>query len=492
MRTWILSLIALIAGCIYATIVHGFSFGTIRGLLISFGNSLGLLVVIMALGSGLVGFPSALLQFVNYEERLRYCEFRAAELMERLEDARGQLALAMGEVVRIGRKFDAGKVTAYNPAESLERLRYCYSIIANEMPVNDAGVDDAVVRFPQPAIDDVSGEDAVNGDQPSISLSEMDLADIRGNLQRKAIEFRKVSYLWREQCKLAFELQDLIEWKNNSSAGGSGQATDDFRSQSSMTRARSTQYLNVYVLPVVCRILALFFAAVSVLVIFAECTLWSVKVFKTPFNLSPFSFALHSPWLDSRFSIQLYCFAVVLFFAMCFLFAIFRFSFFNIYELVPHHTEPYTLLLNATLCVRYTFPLTYNVLTVLHETALDARLFYGSESMITAFSKVLRNIELVPVFGVNFNMYFPACLSIFVLLSFFDVWNRMLSFFGFKRFRMGSGGGGESLEVTGRYLLSIERNKWSRLKGGSSSPYTGSKGPGYPQRPSFLSNVGSV
>ncbi|KAA8492607.1 LMBR1 domain-containing protein 2-like [Porphyridium purpureum] len=466
LRIWVLSGVLLLGFLVYAGTAYGFNFDTLRGILISFGNSFGLLVVMIALGSGLVGFPAALFGYANHERRLRYCEYAAGEIAERLENARAEVAAAMGQVITLRQLIVAGKIRSSKPSVSVERLSECLSVVERESPASGSSSDDEIVVFPQPFSDSEQSADTSAFNAPERTLSEDELAELRGDLSRKVIEFRKVSYLWRERCREYFELEELMQWKQYSALEtGTVVASSASPLSSSSTAPTSNvrKYLNAYVLPSLARLVGTLTVFLSVLVVLSEGTLWSIRVLGM--DLSVFSRLLHSRTLQGALGstgIQTLSYAIVGYFSACFLFAVFRFSFFHMYELVPCHTEVYTLLLNATMLVRYTFPLTYNVLTVLHETALDARLLGGGDkALITSFSDVLKNLELVPLFGVGFNMYFPSVLAVFVLLSFFDVWNLVLAMCGMKRFGFESKGN-ESLEATGRHLLAFERNREAR------------------------------
>jgi hypothetical protein len=53
----------------------------------------------------------------------------------------------------------------------------------------------------------------------------------------------------------------------------------------------------------------------------------------------------------------------------------------------------------------------------------------------TSFAKVLGEMDLLPILGLNFNTYFPIVVSVICFLFLFNVIDRLLSFCNITKFR---------------------------------------------------------
>lgn len=158
---------------------------------------------------------------------------------------------------------------------------------------------------------------------------------------------------------------------------------------------------------------------------------------------------------------QVICFLTVSYLFFCLFFGIFRFKLFMLYELVPRHTDPFTLVLNSTLCSRLLIPLAYNFITIMHETKFSVDILYPSKKdvPVSQIASLHRGMEEVPVFGVTFNIYFPSLIVLFVLLTLCKAWDKIMDLFDLTKYSF-EGVDDERLTTYGRTLLSQEREKW--------------------------------
>lgn len=90
---------------IYMAIRYHFSPYSLMGLLIGLSNAFGLLGVIAMLGYGIVQIPRMLWQRGNLYRRLRYCEFKATEYTDRMDEARAELSQILGQIERVQQKL---------------------------------------------------------------------------------------------------------------------------------------------------------------------------------------------------------------------------------------------------------------------------------------------------------------------------------------------------------------------------------------------------
>lgn len=345
------------------------------------------------------------------------------------------------------------------PLSERKTIKKYIKLIKAEVPTSNA-----TLSLPRAIVDETAHS----------ALTEEFLAGLRFSVKKKVIEFRKVNYLWRKRCVEAFELQDVLQWKRGELEvhGFLPRLFFGFRA---------------YILPVISRFAALGAVILTTAFIWSESTLWSIMLPK-PLDLSPFSILLHHtfppyvliqvrikfelvnsprPWtfylLCSFFwKNKVVCFLCVSYLFFCLFFGIFRFRLFMLYELVPKHTDAFTLVLNAMLCSRLLIPLAFNFTTVMHETHFSASIIYqnAEDLPILQIANLHRGMDEVPFFGVGFNLYFPSVIVVFALLALFRVWDRLMNMFDMNSYSF-EGVGDERLEAFGRNLIAQERSKWS-------------------------------
>jgi len=407
-----------------------FSLQGLSGILVSLANVFGVFVSTLMLSYGLIEVPKWLWKFGDYQAKLRSSEIRATYTMERMEEAKSSMALALGNINAVMSLYDKSKKDM--PTRKRKTIKKFIRLIQAEVPNPDSGL-----TLPK----------AIQDNALHCALTEDYLAGLRFKVKKRVIEFRKVNYLWKKRCVEAFELEDLIQWR-----------TGDFQASSWIDSVFLT--IRAYILPVFSRIAAAATALLTMATIWSEATLWTISL-RNSLDLSPFSYLihqLHPPYIV----VILFCFACVLYLYTCLFFGIFRFRLFMLYELVPKHTDPFTLVLNSILCSRLLIPVAYNFITIMHETTYSISILYEGATTAMAMTRIAtlhKGMDEVPVFGVSFNLYFPAVIVLFVLLTLCRVWDKIMNLFDLTKYSF-EGVGDERLEAFGRQLLSQERNKW--------------------------------
>lgn len=162
--------------------------------------------------------------------------------------------------------------------------------------------------------------------------------------------------------------------------------------------------------PMICRIIGILFMFMSILIVLGECTLFTAQ----PIGLFPLMVQ------DSHgvYYTQLYCLIPLLYIILCSYFALFNLKLSGSYGLYSHnHTDPSNLVWSAFFLARLTAPLAYNFFTFL-------------KIKNTVFNEVMGIIDIVPVLGQDFAIFFPLLLIIFCLMNYFNVNGRVMSAFG--------------------------------------------------------------
>ena len=109
------------------------------------------------------------------------------------------------------------------------------------------------------------------------------------------------------------------------------------------------------------------------------------------------------------------------------LYGVFNLKFFGIYHVSKkQNTDPSSLLFLTGFICKVGYPLCLNFLQILK-----------MRSYKTSLEELLGVMDLFPVFGNNFAVFYPTVLVIFILFNLFDIYGKIsnllgLSAFGFK------------------------------------------------------------
>lgn len=130
---------------------------------------------------------------------------------------------------------------------------------------------------------------------------------------------------------------------------------------------------------------------------------------------------------------------------------------FNWYKLLPYQqTDTYSLLFSAAYLCRIGTPVALNYIYLI-----------GFDATNSAFVRVMGTMTVVPFFGGNFNIIFPALILVVALATLFDLWARIFFIFTcgkFKSFEYDEFSEDEYTS-TGRDLMSKEREAEQRGSG---------------------------
>ena len=175
-----------------------------------------------------------------------------------------------------------------------------------------------------------------------------------------------------------------------------------------------------YLRATVYRITALFFAILSISIIWSEATLGS------PYNLSPF--ALVQEYLSSDdddqdgILFQIAALVPLLYMAICTANGLFQVGRFGPYCLRGNRqSHGVALVFNAQYLVRLQFPLAYNYLMMLK---------YDTSK--TAFSIFLGQMDVVPLFGKSFPVYAPLLILFLCAFTLCNVYAKIMNLLGFE------------------------------------------------------------
>lgn len=88
----------------------------------------------------------------------------------------------------------------------------------------------------------------------------------------------------------------------------------------------------------------------------------------------------------------------------------------------PHQSPDSSLLFNSNYLARLQFSLGYNFLLFLNSKGIDG----------TSFQKLMKNMEIIPLFGSSFAVYAPIITAIIGIVTYFNVYARLLKWSGIQ------------------------------------------------------------
>ena len=151
--------------------------------------------------------------------------------------------------------------------------------------------------------------------------------------------------------------------------------------------------------------------------------LWSDLLMATALE-SPIAFLMGARNMTEQTSgalVQVISFLVLSYMSVCTYWSLFRINLGWAYTLQgPQQSPPSSLIFNGQYFSRLQFSLGYNFLLILNVTWTTR----------TAFSRLMNNIQIVPVFGTSFTTYVPMVMVMVALLTFFNTLSRVLHMIG--------------------------------------------------------------
>lgn len=188
--------------------------------------------------------------------------------------------------------------------------------------------------------------------------------------------------------------------------------------------------------PFFCRILSIVCLVFSLLIILGEVTLF----IDIPVGLFPLIFQNNYGPLGT----QVLCLIPLTYILVCSYIGLFRLKLKGRYGLYKNnHTDPGNLCWSSFIMARLTPPLCYNFL-----------MFIKVDESI--FNEVYGILNLVPILGKGFSVFFPSLLVVFALLNYFNVFSRIMGWFGLSQYTF-SDSYDDDLILEGKSLLAKSR-----------------------------------
>lgn len=392
LKFYVVVLLLLVVFIVWMAISNSWGPTKLSGFLIAAANTYGMLLIVVMLGYGLVEAPRALWIKSDPRRALTRLEFRAPDLEENLFDAKCIADECVQEARRLSRLIPAEPTD-----EEGKELRRCMNIVLMKLPAEATGASAGV---------------AADSAAPSLKS----LAAVHTKLIKAIPQLEKCQAQWDSLVKDASELQSVIEGGEQptdyDSAHPEGRVQTCLRRLSWLHKSKMSWWFNK--------------AAAVVLAIMSALVLWCELAIPLPWDLSMFGLLVHG--VQGSFAKQLFAFLPFAYISTCMYLALFRVKFFSAITLTGGRlTNAYALMFNASYLCRLQFVLAFNYLLVLKTG--------DTTSAPTAFERsVGAHMQLVPVFGSDFNNFIPILLLIFAILSLLRVVDRIVRKIGIEGF----------------------------------------------------------
>lgn len=398
------------------------------GFLMALSNAWGLIMAMVFLGHGLVQLPRALWKSANHRRSLARLEFMAPMFKEQLVDAQADLDAVQAEIQALHRH------AIDDPA--LERL-------VNEL-VNGA---------PLPEIDFCNGlaeAGRVRHNEVRPVITREHLVKLNYRAKEAVAHCGSSSSKWQELVHKAIHLQDVI---TNEHYNRGCLWSPTLGPPSPYRWVRFLQWLwHVHMDSLVRRALGIAAVLMSLMILWSEASLVYPRA-----DLSIISWIIHWKRLSPT-SVEFFTLGLLLYLATCTYSSFMKVRIFRYYLLVPHHTDEKSLLFFAAYFCRLAFPLGYNYLTLIQGPATG-------NYLQTEFSKVMGPVDLIPLLGANFNLYFSVGLVAVCVLVLFR-WHGWVAkmFSSDPNFSFDDYSDAQEHLAEGRELISAARRQEERLR----------------------------
>jgi hypothetical protein len=449
-RCWAIMLgLLLVAILILAVKLHKWN---VVPILMTIGNTYGLLLVALLLGYGLVDVPRQMWRVALPEKELRRTQilanaadealFEAVWELQDVEDDIDQAVRSIRHVQEdgillqsLGNKIQDDNV-ALDSFSTLESsyYQYCTQKLVhrrNQTALLDAELQsrrmkrrdrfrqrDTTQRDEENTNSHESGKFAEDEQVPTIPQ----LAQLHARLKAAQVKLESAEQSWTECVErskfyeaMMEETSSLIDTSLLPTASLVGGSNNAFSSaQAKLRHLWITRLIKPFSITSSC-----IFAALSIMV------LWSEATMSLPWNLSPFAFILSMAAGETK-GFLFACLALLplLYMSACVYTSIFKMSFFG-----PNclrgckQSSGAALIFNAQYLIRMQFPLGYNYLLMLK---------YHTDDTNCSFAAIMKHMSTVPFFGTSFSVYAPLLILALCGFTLCNGYPRLLGILGLE------------------------------------------------------------
>lgn len=382
-----------IAGLVYFILENGFHMASIKGMVMALAYLYGLIFAMGLMGHGLVALPRRLYKSAWVGQRLRRLQTQAPKMKDKLDEASEQLDKLEQTVVQLKRHKGGASRDQQDWIDELADTSNFLDLrpgASNSLPASNASI-------------------------PGV-VTDRYLADLTRKLKRARHKKARFVDEWIRLCDDAQDAQTILDASTSKKLEFVNPRSTGLAVLDRLTFLTPSMrfYLHMYVIPSTRIALAVFFAIISVMLVWSEV----VHSFAPKLSLIGLTI-VHYP--DSKpggrvgFAGQLIAGAWILYMDATTLYAISDVKVWGNRALVRRQTYAESACWYSFQVARLTVPLSYNFITMLpSDVYKDTNFFQFLGQLIDltplgkGFSLFFPCILLIPVFGTLFNLYGKA------------------------------------------------------------------------------------
>ncbi|PNW77818.1 hypothetical protein CHLRE_10g453100v5 [Chlamydomonas reinhardtii] len=397
----------------------------LMGLGIGLSNAFGLIASIILLGYGLVEIPRNMWK-ADPERQLKWCAHRAGKYAEKVMKATSELETVVTIIAANERQ-----IRRHDP------LRKYMDIIVEhlekESPIKPSDLAARAAAAGRPGID----IESIAAEDLEYNYDVSGLAALRRRMFFAISTYNGDRAQYEEVMAEAFELEDIVKCRQLNDY------TPRVPTRSPIKKA--VWYYKCALRAHWHRVLAVVFAMLSVLIVWAEATIVS------PVDISPLSLLIKGTD-NAEFGVQLLTLLPLAYICACTYAALFSITAFDYNKLIPRATIGSALMQNGTLMCRFAAPTCWNFYHMIRMTGSHGK------TGTTVFEDKMGSMDVPAFLRQHLNTYLPLILVVECGITLLNLWDRIMGICVSSKYKFSNDDDVEDAYTEkGRQLIARER-----------------------------------
>ncbi|KAF0975890.1 hypothetical protein FDP41_005217 [Naegleria fowleri] len=419
------------------------SLDLIAGLGLSLSNIYGLVLLVGFIGYGLVGLPRSILDMSNDERQLRLYEFKTPTIVEELEDLEDELL----EYLSICKVLDRRVTQDHKQRKNIDRIMKTVQEATDHHP--------QLLKKSGSFIHLEHSENLIPSKIEELTRSQC--VKIHRLLQKAIREFSSKQYQWKHLQRKAFILQDIIESKSNHKEKRIVSVFRSPRPKFLQTILEKPEWIyRTYLRSFVLKLIVTLFIPFGLILMWCEFTPLFKNIHATKhLKLSILELIIMS--MKDRFAIQFVSLGILSLILAVLLFAMYRVRILYIFQMVPHHTDAYTLFYTCIFLCRAIPSMCFNFLQMVGVDPDDGVAYYTIYGALR-----LDGLRIFGVLGGFIVDYFPILIIVVAFITLFKLIERCGTLCNIQRFNYSTSTMNDETVLEGREILQRARKRKMR------------------------------
>jgi hypothetical protein len=384
----------------------------IIALMMAMGNTYGVFIIIVLMGSGLVGLPRRLWQISDSNTELKRIYISAPSIESSYQESRFELEDIEADVSTI---FKWVQSLDCNNKKYIELMKYV-DILNDSVNNFEFVCRSTSLKYAASTTSSIKNIEDTN---------KQSLVDLNSKLKKIQIKVLACEKRWRILLKKCERYEQVTQFLNggldNTNVGWNEMKTEVTNDSSNKLWWWQKKFCCQPFLSTGFRIICI--VSSTVCAIMSVIILWSELVMSSSLH-SPIGIFIGAYGNNTnKILIQIVSFVFLSYMSVCTYWSLFRINLGWSYTLYGPQQSPHSsLIFNGVYFTKLQFSLGYNFLMYLNVPRTDK----------TAFSLLLSDITIIPVFGASFTVYVPIVMIIIAIISLFNGFSRFLSIIGME------------------------------------------------------------